>query len=355
MSGTADSMFDPTQHPHRRYDPLRDGWVLVSPHRAARPWQGQADAPDRAVLPSHDPDCYLCPGNARVGGAKNPDYLGPFVFDNDFAAVHPNTPSPAADDHPLLHSAAARGVSRVICFSPNHAKTLPDLDVTDIADVVDVWRDQVATLGQTYASVQVFENKGAMMGCSNPHPHGQIWATEHLPEEVATEDRTQRLWMDRHGAALLAMLAEQEWNGPRAVDGNDDWLALVPWWARWPFEILLLPRFSAQRLTDLTPGQRVSLAAMLKSITTRYDNLFACRFPYSMGWHGAPTGPQAAEAPHWTLHAHFYPPLLRSASVRKFMVGYEMLGEAQRDLTPEQAAERLRAAGTRLYRDDQHG
>jgi UDPglucose--hexose-1-phosphate uridylyltransferase len=268
------------------------------------------------------------------------------VFANDFAALTADAPAPDCSD-PLLRAAGARGEARVICFSPDHARTLPELSLAEIAAVIDCWCDQAGELGAAYAHVQIFENKGAMMGCSNPHPHGQVWATGHVPDAVATEDRNQSAWLADHGAALLAQLAEREAGGERVVVETADWLAIVPWWASWPFETLLLPRFDVARMAELGPEHRAGLAAVLRDLTTRYDNLFQCAFPYSMGWHGAPQGSDPA---HWRLHAHFYPPLLRSASVRKFMVGYELLAEAQRDLTPEQAAAMLCGAGGPHYR-----
>jgi UDPglucose--hexose-1-phosphate uridylyltransferase len=338
--------FDPAEHPHRRYDPLADEWILTSPHRAKRPWQGHRDEPDRSILPSHDPDCYLCPGNSRVTGQTNPDYQGPFVFDNDFAALQPETPAPDQDDA-LFRFGSAQGESKVICFSPDHSKTLPQLTQAQVEAVVNCWCEQSAVLGAKYPWVQVFENKGAMMGCSNPHPHGQIWATSYVPHTPAIESRTQGAWLQAHGVPMLLDLAEREAGGPRVVVETETWLAIVPFWAKWPFETLLIPRFAVQRLPALDSGQRRDLALALKQLTTRYDNLFETSFPYSMGWHGAPF--DGHEHHEWQLHAHFYPPLLRSAAVRKFMVGYEMLAEAQRDLMPEQAAGLLRGVGGTYY------
>ena len=346
-------VFNPTDHSHRRRNALSGQWVLVSPHRAKRPWQGQQEAASDTPLPAFDAGCYLCAGNTRVSGDVNPAYSGTFVFTNDHAALLPSVPAAPAASDALFQLESARGTSRVICFSPDHGKTLPELSLDGIGQVVDTWCAQSAELGRTHAWVQVFENKGAVMGCSQPHPHGQIWATGHLPNEAAAEDVQQRDYHAQQGRALLLDYVEREAaSGERVVVQTPHWLAVVPYWATWPFETLLLPRFAVQRLPQLSGVQRADLAVALKKLTSRYDNLFRCSFPYSMGWHGAPFDSRdAAPWPAWwQLHAHFYPPLLRSATVRKFMVGYEMLAEAQRDLTPEQAADQLRAVSDQHYR-----
>jgi UDPglucose--hexose-1-phosphate uridylyltransferase len=334
--------------PHRRFNLLTGEWVLVSPHRTQRPWQGKVETVPPDSRPHYDPECYLCPGNERAGGVKNPVYEHTFVFDNDFSALLPGPSGPSRGG--LLRAAPARGICRVICFSPRHDLTLPEMELPDIRRVVDLWADQYAELGAVWRWVQIFENKGALMGCSNPHPHGQIWAGSFLPNEPAKEDIQQESHFTANGRLLLLdYLDEEIRDGSRLVETNDHWAALVPWWATWPFELLLLPRRAVGSLPELNDAERADLADVLKKILTRYDNLFEISFPCSMGWHARPGG-ASSEFPHWQLHAHFYPPLLRSSTVRKFLVGYEMLAEAQRDVTAEHSAERLRGCSTRHFR-----
>lgn len=334
--------FDDREHPHRRYDPLRAEWVLVSPHRTKRPWLGQVERQQPERKPAYDPACYLCPGNERAGGARNPDYTSTYVFTNDYAALLPDTPAAPPERDPLLRSVSVRGTSRVLCFSPRHDLTLAEFSVPELQTVVDLWAEQSADLGSGYRWVQVFENKGPAMGASNPHPHGQVWALDALPSLIEREDATQRDHLGSGGEPLLLeyALLEAE-RGLRVVESNEHWLAVVPYWAVWPYELLILPRIRRiARLPELEAAERVALAELLQGTLVRLDNLFDTSFPYSMGWHGAPF--LEADGGHWQLHAHVYPPLLRSATVRKFMVGFELLAEAQRDLTPEQAAETLR-------------
>ena len=345
-------------HPHRRYNPLTGEWILVSPHRSQRPWQGAREAVSEERRPAYDPGCYLCPGNRRAGQIVNPPYTGTFVFANDFPALLPEAlPGESAEDAaaapaeaaPLFRAEAVRGECRVICFSPRHDLTLAEMPPADIERVIDTWMAQLAELSARYRWVQIFENKGAAMGCSNPHPHGQIWASSSLPTLIEREHRAQAEYARAHGRPLLLDAAERELAaGVRGVEQNQDWLVVVPYWAAWPFELLLLPRRAVARLGDLRGEERVTLAEILSRALIRYDNLFETSFPYSFGWHGAPG--DADPASGWQLHAHFFPPLLRSATVRKFMVGYEMLAEPQRDLTPEQAAARLRNVSDVHYR-----
>ncbi|AYA37814.1 UDP-glucose--hexose-1-phosphate uridylyltransferase [Hymenobacter oligotrophus] len=336
--------FDSTEHPHRRFNALNGEWVLVSPHRSKRPWQGQQETPDADQRPAYDPGCYLCPGNTRANGSVNPAYASTFVFDNDFAALLPDTPAGTIDEGGLLRAEAESGVGRVICFSPRHDLTLPEMSTPDIRQVVDLWVDELKALGAQpdINYVQIFENKGQMMGCSNPHPHGQIWAQRTVPSEPAKETVQQLAYYQQHGRTLLAdYLGIELQKRERVVLENEHFMVLVPFWAVWPFETLLVARRPVQDITQLTPEERDALADAIRRLTIRYDNLFNISFPYSAGLHQRPTDGQ--EHPEWHLHMHFYPPLLRSATVRKFMVGYEMLGNPQRDITPEFSAAKLRS------------
>ena len=337
--------------PHRRYNPLTGEWVLISPHRMIRPWQGQMEKKSNRELAEYDPNCYLCPGNERNGGIKNPDYTGTFVFTNDFAALLKDPIKPIDKEiknAKLFLSKEVSGTCRVICFSPNHRQSLPEMETSEILEVVKTWIDQTMELGKTYRWVQIFENKGEVMGCSNPHPHGQVWATNSLPTEAEKEEQSQKQFYKKHGEPLLYHYAQSEiQSGVRVIEHNSSWLAIVPYWATWPYEILLLPQRPVQRISDLNSKEQEDLSEILKLILIRYDNIFETSFPYTMGWHSAP---MKEELLHWQLHAHFYPPLLRSSNVKKFMVGYEMLAEAQRDITPEKAAERLREQSVLHYK-----
>lgn len=343
--------------PHTRVNLLTGERILVSPHRMKRPWQGKTEETQPDTRPAHDLKCYLCPGNERAEGARNPEYAETFVFDNDFAALLPEELAPAAatasaGGEGMLVATPERGLCRVICFSPRHDLTLAEMDVPGIRRVVDVWVEQFQELGALdfIDYVQIFENKGALMGCSNPHPHGQVWASASLPTEPAKEDERQRVYAASHrGRTLLSDYLETELaSGGRVVCRNDSWVCLVPFWAKWPYETMLIPVRPVARISDLDAAERDDLADILRRTTARYDNLFRVSFPYSMGFHQAPTN--SADASHWHLHAHFYPPLLRSATVQKFMVGFEMLATPQRDITPEFAAERLRSLSEVHYK-----
>lgn len=331
--------------PHRRLNLLTGAWVLVSPHRMGRPWQGESA--DKVVdeAPSHDPSCYLCAGNARVGGTTNPDYTGVWVFDNDFPAILGDAPVETGTTDPLLVTAPETGVCRVICYTPDHSKTMAKMTIGETLAVIEVWTEQWLELSARpdIGAVTIFENRGAMMGASNPHPHGQIWATSSVPHELAIETTRQSDYFRDNGRPLLVDYVEREMiASERIVFANDSFVVLVPYWAAWPFETIVLPRRAVASLDGLTGGEQADLAQALVHLTATYDRVFDVPFPYTMGLHQRPT---QAKAPGFVFHIHFYPPLLRSASVRKFMVGFEMLAMAQRDLMPEVAAQRLRDAG----------
>ncbi|HEY1262989.1 MAG TPA: UDP-glucose--hexose-1-phosphate uridylyltransferase [Terriglobales bacterium] len=335
---------DLQQQPHRRFNPLTREWILVSPHRTQRPWQGQVEAASTPVDVPYDPHCYMCPGNLRAGGERNPAYAGVFTFDNDFPALLPGVPQASFATGPLLQAQSESGICRVLCFSPRHDLTLARMQPAAIVSVVDTWAEQYQDLSQKpfINYVQIFENRGAMMGCSNPHPHCQVWASSSIPSYVATEQSSFADYRRSHPSCLLCDYLRLELElADRIVIENAAFVVLVPFWATWPFETLVLSRRHVADLGQLSSDERAALAGILKRLTTRCDNLFQAPFPYSMGFHQRP-----ADGPHpeWHLHAHFFPPLLRSATVKKFMVGYEMLASPQRDITPESAAARLRAA-----------
>jgi UDPglucose--hexose-1-phosphate uridylyltransferase len=338
--------------PHRRYNPLTREWVLVSPHRNQRPWQGQVEDAGREQQPEYDPGCYLCPGNDRAGGHRNPKYDSTFVFDNDFAALKPETEAIDVDEKGLIVARDERGVCRVICFSPRHDLTLARMSRAEIRAVIEVWVSQYQDLGAMpwINYVQIFENRGSMMGASNPHPHCQIWANASVPNEPAREEASFLAHRERNGSCLLCeYVALESEAGTRVVAENECFAVVLPFWAMWPFETLVISKRHVGAMDALTGFERDGLADVLKRTTTRYDNVFETPFPYSMGFHQRPT--DGAEHNEWHLHAHFFPPLLRSATVRKFMVGYEMLGSPQRDITPEAAAQRLREVGEVHYRE----
>ncbi|HTQ96029.1 MAG TPA: UDP-glucose--hexose-1-phosphate uridylyltransferase [Candidatus Acidoferrum sp.] len=337
------SRFDLKSHPHRRFNPLSQQWVLVSPHRAERPWQGQVEGAPLDRLKPYDADCYLCPGNARAGGVRNPNYKGTFAFENDFAALKSDTPEGEFHEKELIVAVSERGYARVVCFSPRHDLTLARMEIADIERVVDTWTGEFHSHSSqpSIQSVQIFENRGAIMGCSNPHPHGQIWANETIPDELARESASFAEYSQKHKSGLLEDYLQLELEKQeRVVAANSHFVALVPFWAIWPFEILVVSRRRISCLTEFEAAERRGLADILSQVTIRYDNLFKTPFPYTMGFHQVALAHADAAAFHF--HSHFYPPLLRSATVKKFMVGYEMLAMPQRDIAPEATANRLK-------------
>ncbi len=349
-------MFNFSDHPHRRFNPLTRSWVLCSPHRAKRPWQGQVEKPSIEMQPAYDPNCYLCPRNERAGGLRNPDYRDTLVFQNDFSALLPNSAEGEQNQSDLLVAQSDQGMCRVICFSPRHDVTLAEMDVPDIRTIIGVWQEQYRELSRANGIryVQIFENKGAMMGCSNPHPHGQIWASQRIPEEPAKEAASMDRWFDEKCRCLLCdYLNIETQEQTRIVCENESFVALVPFWAVWPFETMVLPREHRQSVDRLAPAECAALADILRRVACRYDNLFKTSFPYSMGIHQAPS--DGTDHGSFHFHFHFYPPLLRSATVKKFMVGYELLAEPQRDITAEQSAEQLRNLSEIHYKQQDSG
>jgi UDPglucose--hexose-1-phosphate uridylyltransferase len=346
-----------TEDSHRRFDPLTNEWVLVSPHRAVRPWHGHVDKTPGVKEPEYDPTCYLCPGNERAGGIHNPTYTGTFVFENDFAALKPNVAKERMDidNQGLLVAEGEPGICRVMCFSPRHDVTLATMPLNDIENVVGTWTSQFQELAAMpqINHVQIFENRGAAMGASNPHPHCQIWSTSSIPEIPQKELSAQLDFLAKNKSCLLCNYTKlEERQKVRIVCQNEGFVALVPFWAVWPFEILIISRRHLGTLSDFTQGDELSLfAQILKRVTSTYDGVFDAPFPYSMGLHQSPA--DGEPHPEWHFHAHFFPPLLRSATIRKFMVGFELLGTPQRDITPEIAAERLRKIAT--DHADSHG
>ena len=340
------------QVPHRRFNALLGEWVLVSPHRTQRPWQGKTEKTAPATQLTYDPSCYLCPGNERARGARNPAYEHTFVFENDYAALLPDVPKLEVNEQDLLVARSEQGICRVVCFSPRHDLTIPRMTAAEIRRVIDLWTREFQQLGNIdwVRHVQIFENRGALMGASNPHPHCQIWANATLPNMPLKELAAQQKYRAEKGSCLLCDYLQLELkHGERIVWQNEAFVVLVPYWAVWPFETLLLSRRHFAAMDELSASESALLADALRGVTTRYDNLFETSFPYSMGFHQRPTDDQPH--PEWHFHAHYLPPLLRSATVQKFMVGYELLGSPQRDITPESAAARLREVPEIHYLD----
>ena len=326
--------------PHRRYNPLTGEWLLLSPQRTQRPWQGKTEDAVTDSAQEYDPNCYLCPGNTRMQGQRNEEYRDTFVFNNDFQALTECDLRYEGNEDGLFCEESVEGTCRVICFSKRHDLTLAEMKRSELLKVVDVWKSQTEELNKKYCWVQIFENKGKIMGCSNPHPHGQIWASDFIPDEPYKEDRCQKEYREEYKENLLLQyIANEQEKKERIVAENDQWISLVPYWAIWPFETLLVPKRHTLRFNDIDENQSRDLTSIMKELLVKYDNLFQTSFPYSMGWHGAPANGKNND--HWQLHAHYYPPLLRSSDIKKFMVGYEMLGCPQRDILPEQAAKMI--------------